>query len=124
MARALQLAFRMLRSHVWVLVLAIGCASDFHGDTETSGGTTGGDGSGSGSGGGGQGGGIGAGQLTAGEFDDNLNPEVMEQELATLFADEILKGGLPISERVVATVRDGDGFPLPGATVDIADGNG
>lgn len=117
----------MLRQYVWVLLLAIGCtdhASDATGDFGGGGGggTSGGDGSGSS--GGDQGGGIEAGQLTAGEFDDNLNPQVMEQELSTLFADEVAIGGLPISDRVVATVTDSDGYPLPGANVDIVDDSG
>lgn len=122
MAHPVQFAAGM--RHSWLFLLAIGCGTSSSPSADL--GYGGGDGAaGSPSGGDGQGSGMyDPGQLTAGEFDDNLNPEVMEQELTTLFGDEIGKGGLPISDRVVATIFDGDGLPLPGAMVEVADANG
>jgi hypothetical protein len=119
-----------MRHHVWVFVLAIGCGGNMSADDTgvPVGGTDSGSGSGGSGGGGadpgGQGGSPAPGQLTAGEFDDNLNPTVMEQELTTLFADQIAIGGLPLSGRVVATVHDGDGLPVANAMVDISDDSG
>jgi len=109
--------------HLWFCLLLVGCsdASAPKGDLGFGGESGAG---GDGGGGEGSGGTYEPGQLTAGEFDDNLNPTVMEQELTTLFGDQISKGGLPISDRVIATIFDADGLPLPGATVEVADDHG
>ena len=115
-----------MRTPWWLLVVAIGCDGNLKADGHGSGGGID-EGDGGGSSAGGRGG-VGEpgvpGQLTAGEFDDNLNPKVMQDELATLFADQVKNGSLPLSGRIVATVRDGDGLPLANATVDVSDDAG
>lgn len=118
----------MRHCYLWVLVFAIGCGGSNGTSSDPGFGGGGGGGADGTPGTGGEGGSgsatIDPGQLTSGEFDDNLNPEVMIEELTTLFSDEVAKGGLPISDRVVATIVDSDGLPLPGATVEITDASG
>jgi hypothetical protein len=95
---------------------AIGPEGDFGGSG--SGGGTGGTGTGSGSSGSGQG--TSAGQLTAGEWDDNLNYDVFHAALANSFGQLVDTASLPVDDRILLTVTDLDGSPLANARVEVA----
>lgn len=61
------------------------------------------------------------GQLTAGDWDDNLNFSFFQKYLST--ADTSLPAH-PVADRVVITVRDSEGRPVPNARVTVLGASG
>lgn len=111
------------------LAFAPGCASD--GGMTASPGPDGGDGiGGSDASSGGEGSGVTGGdtegtelpnQLTAGEWDDNAYYEFFLSSVSGLFAVDQQVASFDLTERIVISVADDEGTPIPNATIEVFD---